>query len=458
MNLSVIILAAGQGTRMRSNLPKVLHPLGGQSLLDHVIATARGLEAATTYVVVGHGGERVRDMLARSRVEWVEQRQQLGTGHAVAQAVPLIAADHLVLVLYGDVPLISVATLQRLVAAAEAGELGLLTAHLADPAGYGRIMRDAQGDVIAIVEHKDATIEQRDINEINTGMLAVKAGLLQQWVTALDNNNAQGEFYLTDVIAMAVRDGVIIKTVHPVSNSEILGVNTKGQLAELERVYQLQQAERLMVQGVTLRDPARLDVRGEMAVGRDVSIDVNVVCEGKVTLGNNVTIGANSYLRDVAVGDGVVIQPNSVIEEAEIGAGCRIGPFARIRPGTRLAAEVHIGNFVEIKKATVAPGSKINHLSYVGDATVGARVNIGAGTITCNYDGANKYQTVIEDDVFVGSDTQLVAPVIVGAGATIGAGSTITKDTPPGELTLSRAPQQTRRGWKRPVKKAKGDK
>ena len=455
MNLSVIILAAGQGTRMRSNIPKVLHPLGGQSLLGHVIVAAQGLKAATTYVVVGHGGEQVRDVLAMSPVEWVEQSRQLGTGHAVAQAVPMIAADHLVLVLYGDVPLISVATLQRLVAAAGTGALGLLTAHLVDPAGYGRIIRDAQGDVIAIVEHKDASIEQRDITEINTGMLAVKAGLLQQWVAALDNNNSQGEFYLTDVIAMAVRDGVAIETIHPSTNAEILGVNTKAQLAEVERSYQLQQAERLMAQGVTLRDPARLEVRGEMAVGRDVSIDVNVVCEGKVTLGNDVTIGANSYLRDATIGDGAAVQPNSVIEEAEIGAGCRVGPFARIRPGTRLAAEVHIGNFVEIKKATVAQGSKINHLSYVGDATVGARVNIGAGTITCNYDGANKYQTVIEDDVFVGSDTQLVAPVTIGAGATIGAGSTITKDTPPGELTLSRAPQQTRRGWKRPVKKPK---
>jgi len=458
MNVSVIILAAGQGTRMRSSIPKVLHPLGGQSLLGHVIDTARALDAATIHVVVGYGGDRVRDELGGLAVEWVAQTQQLGTGHAVAQAIPMIPADHLVVVLYGDVPLISVTTLQRLIAAAGENSLGLLTAHLVDPSGYGRIIRDAQGDVIAIVEHKDTSVEQRDINEINTGMLAVKAGYLQQWVTKLDNNNSQGEFYLTDVIAMAVKEGVAVKTVYPISNTEILGVNTKGQLAELERIYQLSQAERLMSQGTTLRDPARLDVRGEITVGVDVSIDVNVVCEGKVAVGDNVTVGANTYLRDVVIGDGAVILPNSVIEEAEIGGGCRVGPFARIRPGTRLAADVHIGNFVEIKQATVEQGSKINHLTYVGDASVGARVNIGAGTITCNYDGANKYQTVIEDDVFVGSDTQLVAPVRLGAGATIGAGSTITKDAPAGELTLSRASQQTRKGWTRPVKRAKDGK
>jgi len=455
MNLSVVILAAGQGTRMRSNIPKVLHPLGGQSLLGHVVGTAHELKAVAIYVVVGHGGGQVRDTLAAFDVKWVEQTQQLGTGHAVAQAVPMIPADHMLLVLYGDVPLISAATLRRLLAAAGSGALGLLTAHLVDPNGYGRIIRNDQGDVIAIVEHKDAGAEQLDINEVNTGMLAVQAGRLRHWVARLDNKNSQGEFYLTDVIAMAVQDGVPIKTVHPAAIAEIMGVNNKAQLAELERVYQAHQAARLMESGVTLRDPARFDIRGEVTAGRDVSIDVNVVCAGKVVIGNDVVIGANSYLRDVTIGDGAVIQPNSVIEEAEIGAGCRIGPFARIRPGTKLAADAHIGNFVEIKKTTVGEHSKINHLSYVGDATVGSRVNIGAGTITCNYDGANKHRTVIEDDAFIGSDTQLVAPVTVGAGATIGAGSTITKDTPPGELTLSRAPQQTRKGWKRPVKKAK---
>ena len=455
MNLSIIILAAGQGTRMRSNMPKVLNPLGGCSLLEHVIGTSHALKPAATYVVVGHGGEHVRILLEAYPVKWVEQAQQLGTGHAVAQAVPLISDDHLVLVLYGDVPLISLETLQRLTDAGTKGTVGLLTAHLNDPSGYGRIIRDAQGDVIAIVEHKDANDEQRDISEINTGMLAVHAGHLKRWVSRLDNKNRQGEFYLTDVMAMAVQDGIPIETVHPANNIEILGVNTKAQLAELERVYQLQQAERLMANGVTLRDPSRFDIRGELSVGRDVIIDINVVFEGKVTIGNDATIGANCYLRDVTLGDGVVIQANSVVEESEIGANCRVGPFARIRPGTRLASEVHIGNFVEIKKSTVDNGTKINHLSYVGDATVGARVNIGAGTITCNYDGANKHQTVIENDVFIGSDTQIVAPVTLGAGATIGAGSTITKDTPSGELTLSRAPQQTRKGWKRPEKNQK---
>jgi bifunctional UDP-N-acetylglucosamine pyrophosphorylase/glucosamine-1-phosphate N-acetyltransferase len=336
---------------------------------------------------------------------------------------------------------------------AEDGALGLLTARLNDPTGYGRIVRDAHGAVAAIVEHKDASPAQREINEVNTGVLAAQAGQLRKWVMALGNSNAQGEFYLTDVIAMAVKDRVPVKTVSPGEVAEILGVNTKAQLAELERLYQRRHAERLMEQGVTLIDPARFDLRGELSAGRDVTIDVNVVCAGRVKLGDEVSVGANCYLRDVIVGDGAVILPNSVVEEAEVGAGCRIGPFARIRPGTRLAAEAHVGNFVEIKNAIVGEGSKINHLSYVGDAAVGAKVNVGAGTITCNYDGANKHRTVIEDGAFIGSDTQLVAPVTVGAGATIGAGSTITKDAPPGELTLSRAPQQTRRGWKRPVKK-----
>jgi bifunctional UDP-N-acetylglucosamine pyrophosphorylase/glucosamine-1-phosphate N-acetyltransferase len=353
--------------------------------------------------------------------------------------------------------LIGVATLRRLIAAAGANAMGLLTAYINDPAGYGRVIRNAQGEVIAIVEHTDASAGQREIKEINTGMLAVKAGNLRKWVMALSNKNSQGEFYLTDVIAMAVKDNVPIKTVYPADVTEIMGVNNKAQLAELERVYQRQNAARLMEQGVTLIDPARFDARGEVTTGSDVTIDVNVVCEGHVRIGSDVKIGANCYLRDVAIGDGTVILPNSVIEGAEIGAACRIGPFARIRPGTELAAAAHIGNFVEIKNTTVGEGSKINHLSYVGDAIVGNTVNIGAGTITCNYDGANKHQTVIEDGVFVGSSTQLVAPVTLGANATIGAGSTITKDAPPGELTLSRAPQQTRKGWKRPVKKPKTD-
>ncbi len=453
MNLSVVILAAGQGTRMRSKLPKVLHTIGGQPMLAHVIRTAQSLRPEAMQVVYGHGGEQVRAALSDLPVQWVLQEQQLGTGHAVAQALPNIAAGQTVLVLYGDVPLTRTDTLRRLLAAAEGGALGLLTAHLDDPAGYGRIIRDAQGDVIAIVEHKDASDEQRSINEINTGMLAVSAARLREWLAGLDNKNSQGEFYLTDVIAMAVRDGVAVKAVHPAAIAEIMGINNKPQLAELERIHQRQQAEALMVQGVTLRDPARLDVRGEINVGRDVVIDVNLVCEGRVIIGNDVSIGPNCYLRDVSIADGVVVQANSVIEETSIGAGSRIGPFARIRPGTVLADDVHIGNFVEIKKAEIGQGSKVNHLSYVGDATIGKRVNVGAGTITCNYDGANKHQTIIEDDAFIGSDSQLVAPVTVGAGATIGAGSTISKDAPPGELTLSRVPQQTRKGWKRPVKK-----
>lgn len=457
MSLSVVILAAGQGTRMRSKLPKVLHAIGGQPMLAHVIRIAQSLAPDAMHVVYGHGGEQVRAALSELPVQWVQQQQQLGTGHAVAQALPDIAAEQTVLVLYGDVPLTRADTLQRLLAAAEGGALGLLTAHLDDPTGYGRIIRDAQGDVIAIVEHKDASDAQRRINEINTGMLAVSAARLRQWVAGLDNKNSQGEFYLTDVIAMAVRDGVAVNTVHPAAIAEIMGINNKSQLAELERIHQLQQAEALMTQGVTLRDPARFDVRGELSVGRDVVIDVNVVCEGKVIIGDDVSIGPNCYLRDVSIADGVVVQANCVIEETSIGAGSRIGPFARIRPGTVLADDVHVGNFVEIKKAEIGQGSKVNHLSYVGDATIGKRVNVGAGTITCNYDGANKHQTVIEDDVFVGSDTQLIAPVTVGAGATIGAGSTISKDAPPGELTLSRAPQQTRKGWKRPVKKKKAE-
>ncbi len=456
MKLSVIILAAGQGTRMRSSMPKVLHPIGGQSLLEHVIATARGLGAATISVVYGHGGELVRERVSEQDVLWVEQAQQLGTGHAVAQALPGIADDHTVVVLYGDVPLLSAPTLQRLIDDASHRTLGLLTAHLDDPSGYGRIIRDAQGDVLAIVEHKDASEAQRAIREVNTGILAAPAAQMKKWIAALDNNNAQGEYYLTDVIAMAVGDGVAINTVHPSSISEVLGVNNKAQLADLERAYQRGQADRLMERGVTLRDPARFDVRGEIEVGRDVVIDFNVVCEGRVIIGNEVNIGPNVCLKDVVIGDGVQVLANSVIEEANIGAGSRIGPFARIRPGTVLGEAAHIGNFVEIKKAIIGHGSKVNHLSYVGDATIGRGVNIGAGTITCNYDGANKHQTVIEDDAFIGSDTQLVAPVTVGAGATIGAGSTITKNAPPGELTYSRTPQQTRNGWKRPVKKQPG--
>ncbi|OGT20376.1 MAG: UDP-N-acetylglucosamine diphosphorylase/glucosamine-1-phosphate N-acetyltransferase [Gammaproteobacteria bacterium RBG_16_57_12] len=453
--LSIIILAAGQGTRMKSDLPKVLHELGDRSLLEHVHDVARELGPRIIQVVYGHGGEQVRERLTHLRVQWVEQAQQRGTGHAVEMAMPRVPDDDIVLVLYGDVPLVRRETLSRLVQAAEQSGFGLLTATLTDPTGYGRIVRDARGKVARIVEHKDANTAERAIAEINTGMMAIPARRLRAWLSRLENNNSQGEFYLTDVVGMAVGEGVEVQTVAPASLEEIMGVNNKQQLAELERAYQRLQAQQLMTQGVTLRDPARCDVRGKVTVGRDVCIDINVLLSGEVRLGNRVNIGPNCVLRDVVVGDDVTILANSVIEQSVIGNHCAIGPFARIRPETQLADGARIGNFVEIKKAQVGPGSKINHLSYVGDTTVGANVNIGAGTITCNYDGANKHQTIIGDDAFIGSGTQLVAPVEVGAGATIGAGSTICRDAPAGELTLSRSPQKTVTGWKRPQKKSK---
>ncbi|HWS01797.1 MAG TPA: bifunctional UDP-N-acetylglucosamine diphosphorylase/glucosamine-1-phosphate N-acetyltransferase GlmU [Gammaproteobacteria bacterium] len=457
MALSIIILAAGQGTRMRSALPKVLHRLAGKPLLEHVIDAAETLGAGQIQVVYGHGGERVREQLAARQVSWVEQAQQLGTGHAVAQALPAIADSDQVLVLYGDVPLIDADTLRRLLAVTVNDCLGLLTAELNDPTGYGRIMRDGPrekaGRVIGIVEQKDARPEQLALREINTGFMAASAGALKRWVGALGNDNAQGEYYLTDVIAQAAAEGVTISTVTPTVLSEIMGVNTLAQLAELERVYQGRQAQQLMQAGVTLRDPARFDLRGRLEHGQDVVIDVNVVLEGELKIGSRVSIGPGCVIRNVVIGDDTIIQAHCVIEDATIGVNARIGPFARIRPETRLANDVHVGNFVEVKKSDIGVGSKVNHLSYIGDTTIGARVNVGAGTITCNYDGANKHRTIIEDDVFIGSDTQLVAPVTVGAGATLGAGTTLTRNAPPGELTISRAKQETRAGWKRPVKK-----
>jgi bifunctional UDP-N-acetylglucosamine pyrophosphorylase/glucosamine-1-phosphate N-acetyltransferase len=453
MNLSIIILAAGQGTRMRSGLPKVLHPLGGRPLLGHVIETARGFTGADIHVVIGHGAERVRAAFPDPDIHWVIQDRQLGTGHAVAQVLPAIADDRAVVVMYGDVPLIRHTTLDALLADAARGEIGLLTAELEQPAGYGRIVRDDSGDVTGIVEEKDASDAQRRIREVNTGFMAAPAGRLRGWVEALDNNNAQGEFYLTDVIALAVRDGVTVGAVTTRDPHEILGINDRLQLADLERRYQRRQAEACMQAGVTLIDPARFDLRGSLQAGEDVVIDVNAVLEGEVVLGERVTIGPNVVLRDTRIGDDVTVLANCVIEEAAIGSGVRIGPFARIRPETRLADHTHVGNFVEIKKSDIGEGSKINHLSYIGDTSIGRSVNVGAGTITCNYDGANKHHTVIGNDVFIGSDTQLVAPVEVKDGATIGAGSTITRDAPAGELTLSRAPQETRKGWQRPVKK-----
>ena len=453
MDLSIIILAAGQGKRMRSDLPKMLHRLGGRPLLSHALDTAHRLDAASIHVVIGHGADQVRRAFEQSGVHWVIQERRLGTGHAVAQVLPDVPDTRIVLVMYGDVPLITPATLQKLLGIAAGDGLAILTAVLEDPTGYGRILQDDGGNIRGIVEEKDASVEQRRIREINSGFLAAPAGRLRTWVQALDNRNAQGEFYLTDVVTLAVRDGIPVRGVGAADPQEILGVNDRAQLAALERCFQQRQAQDCLRAGVTLIDPARFDLRGQFTAGQDVVIDVNVVLEGTVRLGNRVMVGPNVVMRDACVGDDVTILANCVIEDTVIGDRARIGPFARIRPETVLAADSHIGNFVEIKKSQVGEGSKINHLSYIGDTSVGAHVNIGAGTITCNYDGAHKHRTVIGDDVFIGSDTQLVAPVEVGNGATIGAGSTITRDAPPGELTLSRAPQQTRPGWKRPVKK-----
>ena len=454
-NLEVVVLAAGLGTRMNSSRPKVLQPLAGRCLLEHVVATAKQLDARAIHVVYGYGGDLVPTTLKRLAVHWVLQAEQKGTGHALQQALPQIGADAVVLVLYGDVPLTRVETLRPLLAAAAGNALALLTMELEDAAGYGRIVRSPEGEVLKIVEHKDATPEQRAIAEINTGILAAPVKYLRKWLAALKNDNVQGEYYLTDIVAMAVTDGANIKTAQPAAAWEIMGVNSKTQLAELERVIQRNQAQALMEQGVTFMDPARFDLRGTLTAGADVVIDVNVVIEGTVRLGNHVHIGPNNVIRDASIGDDVIIHPNCVIENAQISDACRIGPFARIRPGTHLDHGTHIGNFVEIKNSKIGQGSKINHLSYVGDSTVGKNVNIGAGVITCNYDGADKHRTVIGDNAFIGSDCQLVAPVKIGAGATIGAGSTITTDTPPGELTLSRVKQKTVTGWKRPVRKPK---
>jgi bifunctional UDP-N-acetylglucosamine pyrophosphorylase/glucosamine-1-phosphate N-acetyltransferase len=453
--LNIVILAAGLGKRMYSALPKVLHPLAGKPLLMHVLDTARALSPHTTCVIYGYGGETVPRAIADESLVWAQQVPQLGTGHAVMQALPHIEEEGITLVLYGDVPLTSMATLQRLIAITGEETLGLLTVELPDPAGYGRILRNQQSEITAIVEEKDASASQRNIREINTGIMAIPNHHLHRWLHKLENNNAQGEYYLTDIVAMAVEDGVKVEAAHPAHMWETTGVNSKVQLAALERIYQVEQANKLLEQGVALVDPSRIDIRGKLSCGRDVMIDINCIFEGDVQLDDGVKVGAHTILKDVRVAADSVIAPFSLIEAAEIGRNCRIGPYARIRPGTRLEDEVHIGNFVEVKNSALAAGSKANHLSYIGDAVVGRSVNIGAGTITCNYDGANKYQTIIEDDVFVGSDTQLIAPVRVARGSTIGAGSTITRDTPPDMLTLSRAKQLSIDGWKRPVKKPK---
>lgn len=455
--LEVVILAAGQGKRMYSALPKVLHRLAGEPLLGHVLAATRRLSPRAIHVVYGHGAEQVRAAFAAESVDWVHQREQLGTGHALRQAMPAIADDALVLVLYGDVPLIRFETLRHLISQAGANTLALLIAELPDPRGYGRVVRNAIGEVARIVEQKDATPQEATVRQVNTGILAAPAARLRGWLTRLENRNSQGEYYLTDVVAMAVAEGVEIITCQPSAIWEILGINSQHELAELERTHQKNIASALLERGVTLRDPARLDVRGELVCGRDVVIDVNVVFEGKVTLAEGVKIGPNNLIRDTRIGAGTDVQPNCVIEQAEIGRDCRIGPFARIRPGTRLADGAHIGNFVEVKNSQIGEGSKANHLAYVGDSTVGKNVNIGAGTITANYDGASKHRTIIGDNASIGSNTVLRAPVSVGAGATIGAGSVITKDAPSGELTLTRAEQKTIKGWKRPTKKVKGE-
>lgn len=454
MSLDIVILAAGQGTRMRSALPKVLHPVAGQSMLGHVIATARQLSPDRIHVVIGHGADEVRQRLAADDLNFVVQAEQLGTGHAVAQALPALSAER-VLILYGDVPLIEVATLERLLHKVGAQQIALLTVNLDDPTGYGRIVRDDQGVVQAIVEHKDASAEQKLITEGNTGILAVPGERLGDWLGRLSNSNAQGEYYLTDVIAMAVADGLVVATEQPLDAMEVQGANDRRQLAELERHYQLRAAHRLMAQGVTLRDPARFDLRGEVTVGRDVLIDINVILEGKVVIEDGVEIGPNCVIRDSTLRRGAVIKANSHLEGAELGEGADCGPFARLRPGAALGAKAHVGNFVEVKNSHLGEGAKAGHLAYLGDADIGSRTNIGAGTITCNYDGANKFRTVLGEDVFIGSNSSLVAPVSLGDGATTGAGSVITADVPAGTLALGRARQALIEGWQRPQKTRK---
>ncbi|MEI8400516.1 MAG: bifunctional UDP-N-acetylglucosamine diphosphorylase/glucosamine-1-phosphate N-acetyltransferase GlmU [Alcaligenaceae bacterium] len=454
--LNIVILAAGQGKRMQSNRPKVLHTIAGRSMLAHVVDGARALAADNIVVVVGHGAEHVQQaFVAQPDLQFALQQPQLGTGHAVLQAVAQLKEDgraDVTIVLYGDVPLVQTASLRALLDARGQG-VAVLTELLPDPTGYGRMVRDAQGQVCAIVEHKDASPEQRAIKEVNTGILAAPTAQLKTWLAKLSNNNAQGEYYLTDIIGMAVAAGLTVNVAHPGAAYETLGVNSRAQQAQLERLWQLELAQRQLEAGVTLADPARLDVRGNLNCGQDVFIDIGCVFEGSVNLGAGVHVGAHCVLRDVTIGAGTRIEPFSHLDQALVGANAKIGPYARLRPGAALADRTHVGNFVEIKNARLGVDSKANHLAYIGDADIGERVNIGAGTITCNYDGVNKHRTVIEDDAFIGSDTQLVAPVRVGRGATLGAGTTLTRDAPPEQLTVSRAKQLTIEGWKRPVKK-----
>jgi bifunctional UDP-N-acetylglucosamine pyrophosphorylase / glucosamine-1-phosphate N-acetyltransferase len=455
MQLNVVILAAGQGKRMKSDLPKVLHPLAGRPLLQHVIEVAQSLKPAQIQVVYGHGGERVREALKNEKVSWVLQAEQLGTGHAVLQAAPEIPPDRMVLVLYGDVPLIRRSTLEELLKLAGPKAMSLLTMNMDDPTGYGRIVRNTRGQVQKIVEQKDASKQQLKIRESNTGIVAAPAKLLRQWLALLKNNNAQREYYLTDIVAMAVKEKVKVTPLIAPTPIEALGVNDKVQLAAIEAIRRADTARELMIAGVTLTDPARVDVRGKLAHGSDVVIDVNVVLEGDVTLGNRVRVGPNVVIRNSSIGDDTHIYPSCVIDSANIGPNCQIGPFARFRPSSTLASGVHIGNFVEVKNSSMGDDSKANHLAYVGDAQVGSRVNIGAGTIVANYDGANKHRTTIEDDVHTGSNSVLVAPITIGSGATIAAGSTVAQQVPPGKLTVARARQVTIEGWQRPQKTKK---
>lgn len=450
--LSAVILAAGKGTRMYSDLPKVLHKVAGKPMVKHVIDTANSLGAENVHLIYGHGGELMRERLADEKVNWVLQTEQLGTAHAVQQAMPFFKDDENIVVLYGDAPLITKETLAKLIATKPEQGIALLTVQLDNPTGYGRIIRE-NGNVVAIVEQKDANAEQLKIQEVNTGVMVVDGANLKKWLALVGNNNAQGEYYLTDLIALANQEGCQVAAVQATEKMEVEGANNRLQLAALERYYQQKQAERLLLEGVMLADPARFDLRGTLTHGKDVEIDVNVIFEGEVWLGNRVRIGAGCVLKNVVIGDDVEIKPYSVLEDTTVGEKAAIGPFSRLRPGAELAAETHVGNFVEIKKSVVGKGSKVNHLTYVGDSEIGANCNIGAGVITCNYDGANKFKTIIGDNVFVGSDTQLVAPVTVEDGATIGAGSTITRNVAKDELVITRVPQRHIQGWQRPVKK-----
>ncbi|MGS0942826.1 bifunctional UDP-N-acetylglucosamine diphosphorylase/glucosamine-1-phosphate N-acetyltransferase GlmU [Pseudomonas luteola] len=452
MSLEIVILAAGQGTRMRSALPKVLHPIAGKAMLGHVIDRARELTPQKIHVVIGHGAETVKQRLAADDLNFVVQQEQLGTGHAVAQALPHLSAER-VLILYGDVPLIETSTLERLLEQVSAQQLALLTVELADPTGYGRILRDNRGEVYAIVEHKDADATQKTIREGNTGILAVPGERLGEWLGRLSNSNAQGEYYLTDVIAMAVSDGLRVATAQPDDAMEVQGANDRKQLADLERHYQWRAAQALMTQGVTLLDPTRFDLRGQVQTGRDVTIDINVILSGTVVIEDNVEIGPNCVIHNSTLKRRAVIKANSHLDGAVVGEGADVGPFARLRPGSVLEARVHVGNFVELKNAHLNEGSKAGHLSYLGDAVLGKNCNVGAGTITCNYDGANKYRTEIGNDVFIGSNSSLVAPVTLGDGATTAAGSTITENVPAQTLALGRARQVNKPDWQRPIKK-----